>query len=472
MPFHFHDSLTRTTREFQPLQPDRVHMYNCGPTVYATLQIGNWRASVCWDLLRRSLELGGYEVRQVMNITDVGHLTLDDIESGEDKMEAASRATGLTAWDISRKYTEEFLEGVALLNLRRAHAYPKATDHVSEMIEMIEGLVANEHAYVTEAGNVYYSVESFPAYGRLSGNTLEALVAGARVAVVDEKRHPADFALWKRDPKHQMQWDSPWGRGFPGWHIECSAMSRKYLGEQFDIHTGGEDNVFPHHECEIAQTEGYTGKSWVRFWLHCRHLLVDGAKMAKSKGTKYELGDVVDRGYSMRAMRYALMSTHYRLPINFTWEGLDAAVSAVEGLDACLRGVVTDGDAADDSEFAEASAPARAAFVAALQDDLNISKALSVVHGYRALVNRHGPFSGADAALLRETFAHFDEVLGLDLLSQDSGGDDDAEIDALVSARDAARDARDWSESDRIRDELAARGITVEDTPQGPRWFR
>ena len=401
MPFRFHDTLTNRVREFEPLEEGVVRMYNCGPTVYSSPHIGNWRANVCWDVLRRALELGGYEVRQVMNITDVGHLTLDDIESGEDKMEAASRREQMTAWDIAAKYTAEFLEGVEALNLRRAMEYPKATEHIAEMIAMVEGLIENGHAYVTDGGNVYYDVHAFDAYGRLSGNTVAKLEAGARVEVVEDKRHPADFALWKRDPNHQMQWDSPWGRGFPGWHVECSAMSRRYLGDTLDIHTGGEDNIFPHHECEIAQSEGLTGVPFSQFWLHNRHLLVDGAKMAKSAGTFYVLDDIAERGHSMRAARLALYNTHYRLPMNFTWEGVAAAESVVESLDAALRNLVVDDAAADDPAVAAEDERVRAEFLAALQDDLNISAALAVVHGLRAFVNKHGAFSPADAERVR-----------------------------------------------------------------------
>ena len=476
MQFRFHDTLTGALRDFEPVEAGRVRMYNCGPTVYSTPQIGNFRAWTAWDLLRRSLELGGYEVTQVMNITDVGHLTLDDIESGEDKLEAASRRTGRTAWEIAEHYTQEFFEGVRALGFREAHHFPRATDHVSEMIDITLGLIERGHAYATPAGNVYFSIETFPSYGRLSGNSVEALVAGARVAVVDEKRHPADFALWKRDPNHQMQWDSPWGRGFPGWHIECTAMSRKYLGDEIDIHTGGEDNVFPHHECEIAQADGFLGRPFVRYWLHNRHLLVDGRKMSKSSGTMYTQQDVAERGYSMRALRYMLGATHYRDPINFTWQGLADAETTVGRLDATLRGVVVDGAAPRDSAVDDAAQRASADFRAALADDLNTSAALAAVHGFRRFVNAHGPFSEKDGTTVRATFGELDSVLGLGLL--DGGGTpepdaaDTAEVERLLAAREAARAARDFAESDRLRDALAEMGVTVEDTPQGQRWHR
>ncbi len=476
MPFRLQDTLTGETREFEPLEPGVVRMYNCGPTVYSSPHLGNYRAWTWPDVLRRALELAGYRVRQVMNLTDVGHLTLDDIESGEDKLEAAARREGRTAWQIAERYIAEFFEVVERLNLRRAEAYPRATDHVADMIEIIAGLIERGHAYVTEAGNVYFDVSTFPAYGRLSKNSVEDLVAGARVEVLTEKRHPADFALWKRDPNHQMQWPSPWGEGFPGWHIECSAMARKYLGDTLDIHTGGEDNVFPHHECEIAQSEGFLGRPFVRFWLHNRHLLVDGRKMAKRDGTFHTFRDVEERGHSMRALRYLLLSTHYRLPMNFTWDSLAAAERTVAGLDAAVRAAVADASRADRPEVAAQAAASEAQFLAALEDDLNVSAALAVVHEFRSFVNRSAPFSTADAARVRAAWERLDSVLGLELLAQADAApaarEDDAEIQALVDARTAARAAREWARADALRDELAARGIALEDTPAGVRWSR
>jgi cysteinyl-tRNA synthetase len=475
MSFRFHDSLTRQVREFSTVEPGVVRMYNCGPTVYGEQHIGNYRSYVCWDVLRRALELGGYKVRQIVNITDVGHLTVDDVAdaAGDDKMEVASKRDNLNAWDVAKKYTQLHFDALAKLNIQPAERFPRATDHIPEMIAHVESLIGSGHAYVTPAGNVYFSVKSFPAYGRLSGNTVEALDAGSRVEVLDEKRAPEDFALWKRDEKHQMQWDSPWGRGFPGWHIECSAMARKYLGDTLDIHTGGEDNAFPHHECEIAQSESLTGKPFVRFWLHTRFLLVDGAKMSKSKGTLYVVGDIERRGVPARVLRYFLLSAHYRAAMNFTFEALEGAKTTVESLDAMVRGLVEDPSRADRAEVAAACDKAGADFLAALRDDLNVSAALSAVHEFRGFVNRSGPYSRGDAGRVRDRIAAIDSVLGLDLLKAAAPTSSaDAAVDALVAERQAARKAKDFKRSDAIRDELLAKGIVLEDTPQGVRWYR
>jgi cysteinyl-tRNA synthetase len=475
MSFRFHDSLSREVREFVPQEPGVVRMYNCGPTVYSEPHVGNWRSNVCWDVLRRALELSGLRVRQVMNITDVGHLTVDDLAdaAGEDKMELAARREKLDAWGVARKYTEAFFAVRRKLNLREAERYPRATDHIAEMIGHIEGLIRGGHAYVTPAGNVYFSVASFPRYGRLSGNTVGELDAGARVEVLEEKRDPADFALWKRDEKHQMQWDSPWGRGFPGWHIECSAMARRYLGDTIDIHTGGEDNVFPHHECEIAQSEALTGRPFVRFWLHTRFLTVDGQKMSKSKGTQYLVSDVEARGVPPRALRYFLLSAHYRVPMNFTWDALGAAADTVRSLDALARHVAAADGAPDDPSVAAACAKADAEFLPALEDDLNVSRALAVVHDFRGAMNRVREFSAADAARAWATLDRIDSVLGLGL--RDAAGPQelpDADVPPLIEERNAARRARDFARADAIRKDLLARGIVLEDTPQGVKWRR
>ncbi len=465
MPLLLHDTLTREARPLEPQTPgDPVRLYHCGPTVYGRQSIGNFRSFLFADLLRRRLEAAGLDVLQVMNITDVGHLTIDDRDEGEDKMEKAAREEGLDPWKIAERYTEMFFSDLDRLMVRRAHHYPRATDHIAEMIEVIEALIAKDLAYEIE-GEVYFSVHAFPGYGRLSGNRLEDLEAGARVAVNTAKRDPRDFLLWKRDDKHLMQWDSPWGRGFPGWHVECSAMSVKYLGEAIDLHTGGEDNIFPHHDCEIAQSDGAFGHPVVAQWAHVRFLQVDGGKMSKSLGNVYSLDDVEERGFTMRELRFALIRTHYRQELNFTWGAMEDSHAALERLQGSLRRL---DEAAGSDDAAPLVESARSAWNAALDDDLNVAEALGALFTLVGEVNKTD-LSAAGAEAVRAFLAEADEVLGVLDWEVESG---DEEIDALVAARDDARAAKDWAESDRLRDELAARGIVLEDTAAGARWHR
>ena len=459
------NSLTRKKQAFRPLEPGLVRMYNCGPTVYSRQHVGNFRAFLFADVLRRWLEYRGFDVRQVMNITDVGHL-VDDADEGEDKLERRAREERLDPWEISRRNTEQFLKDLATLGVQPAMVYPRATDHVPEMLEIIEGLIERGNAYRV-GGNVYFDVSTFERYGRLSGNRVADLEAGARIEVNPEKRHPADFALWKSDPKHLMKWDTAFGPdGFPGWHIECSAMARKHLGDRIDIHTGGEDNVFPHHECEIAQTEAFTGEPFASYWLHTKFLQVDGGKMSKSLGNVYTIDDVLERGFSARALRFALLRGHYRQPLNFTWDAMKDAASALETLDdlaARLRRLRDEAGAG-----ADRVAAARAAFEAAMDDDLNVGRALPALFGLRtdALENRVGGAAAGDALAW---LARVHGVLGvLELEERDLS----SEVEGLIAARQAARAAKDWAEADRIRDDLLARGIVLEDSPAGVTWRR
>jgi len=472
--FQVYNSLTRCKEPFRSLEPGRVRMYNCGPTVYERAHIGNLRAYLFADLLRRWLEHLGYDVRQVMNITDVGHFTDDDEDEGEDKLEARARREGLDPWKISERHTQDFLRDLERLGCRRAAVYPKATEHVADMLEMVDGLVARGYAYVVD-GNVYFDVARFDEYGRLSGNRIEELEAGARVAVNEEKRHPADFALWKSDPRHLMKWESHYGpHGFPGWHIECSAMARRHLGDRIDIHTGGEDNIFPHHECEIAQTKCFTGQDFATYWMHTKFLQVDGGKMSKSLGNVYSLDDVAERGIPPRALRYTLLRGHYRQPLNFTWEIARDSVKALESLDELvqrLRGARAGrGAAAADGAGLDRVLAARQELEAAMNDDLNVPRALAAVFGLGGPVKEAR--LGAHAAERALAFlAEVDDVLGVLDLGEEAADDDEARaIQALVDARDAARARRDWPESDRLRDELARRGIVLEDTPSGTVW--
>ncbi len=496
MPLVLYNTLTRQLEPFAPREPGVVRMYNCGPTVYSDPHIGNFRSFLFADVLRRTLELLGFRVDQVMNLTDVGHLTRDDVEAGEDKIEAAARRQRRTPEEIADHYAGEFFALARLLRLRPALKNPKAREHIPEMLALIRVLVDRGLAYVVN-GNVYYDVTRFPAYGRLSGNSLEELQAGARVEVNPEKRGPLDFALWKQDPKHLMQWDSPWGRGFPGWHIECSAMSMKYLGEELDIHTGGEDNIFPHHECEIAQSEAVTGKPFARHWLHARHLLVDGKKMSKSLGNFLTVRGVLDRGYDPRVLRFALIRAHYRQPLNFTFEGMDAAREAlgrlrdfrrrVGGMASAFAPAGASAGPGSASAPAGASegpgspaappdldgplAKAEAGFRAGLEDDLNLSQALAALFDLVTEVNRLGALSAEGASRVAAFLDRADGVLGV--LEDDDGGDALApELQAMVAQREAARKRRDFAESDRLRAALRERGILVEDTPRGQTWKR
>ncbi|MCP3915572.1 MAG: cysteine--tRNA ligase [bacterium] len=469
MSFNVYNSLSKTKEPFRPLEDGVVRMYNCGPTVYNRQHIGNFRSFLFADTLRRWLEYSGYEVRQVMNITDVGHL-LDDQDEGEDKIEAQAKRTQKSPKEIADEYAQMFLEDIAQFGVLEPLARPRATEYIPEMVEMVEGLIAKGNAYQV-GGDVYFDVASFPPYGRLSGNRVEDLVAGARIDVNEDKRHPADFALWKSDPRHLMKWETVFGPdGFPGWHIECSAMARKLLGDRIDVHTGGEDNVFPHHECEIAQTECFTGAPFATYWMHAKFLQVDGGKMSKSLGNVYTIDDVKEKGYDPRQLRYALIRGHYRTPLNFTWESMKGAAAELDNLDDLLALLqrAAEGADGDPGAGAELVQEAQAGFEAAMNDDLNVSQALAALLPLRrqALENAFGSEAAKDAlAFLERAMA----VFGI-AREQDAGSD--AEIDALVAARTQARADKDWAESDRIRDELAALGIEVKDTAGGATWRR
>jgi cysteinyl-tRNA synthetase len=463
MTFRVYNTRTHRLETFQSQKPKVVTMYNCGPTVYGVPSIGNYRSFLFADLLRRHLEQSGYAVKQVMNITDVGHL-LNDADEGEDKLESQARKEKKDPWEISRHYTSIFFDERRAIHMKEPMESPRATDNIAQMISMIETLIRNGHAYVI-GNNVYFSVASFPQYGALSGNTLEQLNAGARIEVNEEKRHPHDFALWKSDPKHIMQWDSPWGRGFPGWHIECSAMSMRYLGETLDIHTGGEDNIFPHHECEIAQSEGATGKMFSRYWMHARFLLVNGEKMSKSKGNFFLLKDLTDKGYDMRAIRYALMAAQYRQPLNFTLEALDAATKATARLDECYEVIKQPTRKAATQELLESTEVAKTKFKAGLDDDLNISEALAALFTRVTDINRI-KVAESDAETVSKTWSQFDEWLGF--VSPWNHDEKVPEAVAkLLAEREKARASKDFKRSDQLRDEISKLGYTVKDSPQG-----
>jgi len=449
-------------------------MYNCGPTVYKRQHIGNFRAFMMADLLRRAFEYQGYAVTQIMNITDVGHLTEDDVvdSQGEDKLQKEAARRQMDPWEIAREEEKNFRDDLALMEIPPAHVYPRATDHVTEMIEMVERLLEKGLAYEVD-GNVYFSITDWPEYGALSGNRLEDLEVGASGRVDDrsDKKHPLDFALWKRDEKHLMQWDSPWGRGFPGWHIECSAMARKYLGDTFDIHTGGPDNKFPHHECEIAQSEGCTGKQYVRYWIHCGWLEIGGRKMSKSKGKLYTIPELLDMGYTGKDLRLFMLKQHYRAPLPFDLEMLDDAQKLRAKLNnfvANEMGRRPDGPVTE--HIAQLITHSRTKFLEGLQDDLNTSVAFAVIHEFMTAVNRAQP-SADDARCVVDFMNELDGVFGILDPIQDKGVLD-ADIDALIQERIDARAARNFQRADEIRDELQAKGITLIDTAHGTEWQR
>ncbi len=488
-----YDSYTKRKEAFRPLQGKTVKMYNCGPTVYDFGHIGNLRSFLFSDVLRRYLEYRKYKVKQIMNITDVGHM-VNDADAGEDKMSVAMRREGKGPEEVARFYEGKFFEDIRALSIRPAFKYPRATEHVPEMIKIVKKLLKRGHAYfVPEQGggnSVYYDLSTFSSYGKLSGNKVEDLIAGARVEVAQGKRHPYDFALWIYKPAHMLKWPTPWGAGYPGWHLECSAMSMKYLGETLDIHTGGEDNKFPHHECEIAQSEGATGKQFSRFWLHAKHLLVDGKKMSKSLGNFYTLRDLMGKGYSAREIRYVLISTHYREQLNFTLQSLDAAKSALGRVDEFVEKLhnppqpsLTLREGAkrvlplrvrgSERGLRALVARARRDFIAAMDDDLNVSKALSILFGFVREVNREVSGASSQVSVLErkeitKLLQEFDEVLGLGIGARKKTAIP-AEITMLGQKREEARKNKDWKLADELRQTIKDRGFEIEDTSNGPR---
>jgi cysteinyl-tRNA synthetase len=455
-----YDSLTRDVREVVPVEEGHVKIYACGPTVYRYAHLGNLRTYMLSDLIRRALELEGYRVTLVMNITDVGHMTDESSAEAVDKMQLAVEDEGLRALEIAAKYTQAVLEDAEAVGIRLPDVLPKATEHIPQMLELAERLVENGHAYVVDSGSVYYDVTSFPGYGKLSGNTLDNLKAGHRDLETDpRKRNPADFALWKAGGDGRvMKWPSPWGDGFPGWHIECSAMSMEYLGDRFDIHTGGTDLRFPHHEDEIAQSEGAVGHQVVSIWVHGGHLRLSGQKIAKSTGNVVRTPEIVGRGLDPLAFRWLTFQTRYRSEMDFNWDAMEDADRRVRQ----LRHHVADwGEAA--AELGDAARGFDARFREALAADLDLPTAVVVVNELD-----HAPDvpPGEKVALL----SVWDRVLGLDLdrEARSAWTAPDAAL-ALVARRDAARAEKDYPESDRLRDELQGMGLEVMDTPEGTR---
>jgi cysteinyl-tRNA synthetase len=479
MSLRFYNTLTRKLEEFSPLDGKRVGAYACGPTVYRPPHVGNYRTFVFNDLLHRYLEWKGFDVKFVMNLTDV-----------EDKIIDAAHSENIRIGDVTAPMIDAFLADLDSLAILRADSYPRATDNIQSMIDLIDQLVKRGHAYVAD-GSVYFAIGSFPGYGKLSRIELEDTRSGAGLATRErgidadeyEKEDARDFALWKRakdaDRAAGAVWPTPWGEGRPGWHIECSAMSIAELGETFDIHTGGEDLIFPHHEDEIAQSEGATGKPFVRYWLHVKHLLVNGEKMSKSKRNDFKLHELIERGYSVAAIRYLLLSAHYRKELNFTWEGLDDAQAALRRLvdfaDRVELTIVKDGASANLGALADS---ALQSFEAALDDDLNTPEAFGAVFTFvnkaNAALDAAGGATADDKNSAAAALRRMDEVLGFIELARASARDVDADLAAWVEEklleRQAARGRRDFAAADAIRAELTAAGVVIEDTAGGTRW--
>jgi cysteinyl-tRNA synthetase len=456
-----YDSLSREVEEVEPVDGTTVKIYSCGPTVYRYIHVGNFRSFMLGDLIRRALEFEGQDAKLVMNITDVGHMTDEVSDTGRDKMELAEADEGLTAQQIAEKYTNAFLEDGAKVGIGPADVYPRATDHISEMLSIIEGLIEKGHAYEVD-GSVYYDVTTFPEYGKLSGNTLDQLQAGHRqdIEVDPSKRNPADFALWKKaGPGRVLKWDSPWGPGFPGWHIECSAMSMKHLGNRFDIHTGGNDNKFPHHEDEIAQSEGYTGHPVVSIWVHGGFLRLSGQKIAKSARNVILVPDIEERGLDPLAFRLLCFGTRYRSEMDFSWEALESEHARLRN----LRQRMADWKDAERPEVGAWSSEAAKLdrrFRDAIAGDLNMPAALVALSD----VERTAIADGERYALL----ASWDQVLALDLeRAARKGFEIPPDVQQLVQERDAARGKKDFALSDEIRERLTGMGWEVMDTSEG-----
>ncbi|MBW6451325.1 MAG: cysteine--tRNA ligase [DPANN group archaeon] len=476
MAIKFYNTMTRKKEDFKTQKEGIATMYNCGLTVYDYAHVGNLRAYTFADLIRRYLEYRGYTVKQVMNFTDVGHMTEDEVISsdlGEDKMEKAAKRENKTVWDIADYYTKEFLADSKKIGLKEPDVRPKPSEHIKEIIEMIKILIDKGYAYNAN-GSVYYDVSKFKDYGKLSGNTIDKLKAGSggRVEFNKDKKNQFDFALWINSPKHIMTWESPWSVGYPGWHIECSVMATKYLGDTIDIHTGAEDNIFPHHECEIAQTEGATGKRFVNYWMHLRHLLVNGTKMSKSLGNFYTLKDIEKKGYSPLTLRYMLISVPYRTALNLTDKSLEQAKNTVENLNNFminLKDYKT--DIKDNTELKDTLEIFKNTFEDAMDDDLDTAKAFAELFNFVTYVKKAmhtKSISEKDAHLVFELFKKIDTIFGIITLQAEDILEDNIKI--LVDARELARAEKDFEKADKIRNQLTAVGIILEDSDSGVKW--
>jgi cysteinyl-tRNA synthetase len=465
MALRFHNTLTQRLEEFVPADGKTVRMYTCGPTVYSYVHVGNFRTFAFQDILRRTLRARGYMLDHVMNITDV-----------EDKIIRNAMERGVSIQEYTKTYSEAFLEDAAALRMEKPERLVYATEHIGEMVTAISKLAATGHTYQSE-GSTYFRIATFPEYGKLSHTNFGGNVAGARVEVDEyDKDDARDFVLWKGRKPGEPAWDAPMGEGRPGWHIECSVMAMQYLGETLDIHTGGVDLVFPHHENEIAQSESLTGKPFVRFWMHAEHLMVEGKKMAKSLGNFFTLRDILERGYAPEAIRFLLVATPYRKQLNFTFEGLDAARTAIDRLRNFQLRVRNErfGEGANPA-LDERAARAIAEFDAALDDDLNTADALAAVFEFVREANTamdSGQFRASNQAAALDLLRRFDEIFAVLEPTVAAGGLTDAQIDERVAERNRAKKARDFALADSVRNELLEQGVILEDTREGTRWTR
>jgi cysteinyl-tRNA synthetase len=468
MGVQLYNTMDKALEDFRPLKDKHVGMYACGPTVYTYAHIGNLRTYIFEDILRRVLEYSGYEVDHVMNITDVGHL-VSDADEGEDKMVKSSRQTGKSVYEIAEFYTDAFFNDTGKLNIEKPTVSCRATDHIGDMIELIKRLEERGHTYQA-GGNVYFSIDTFPDYGHLARLDLDELRSGARIDVDENKRNAKDFVLWFTKSKFENQamvWDSPWGRGYPGWHLECSAMSMKYLGEQFDIHCGGTDHIPVHHTNEIAQSEAATGKSpWVQYWIHGEFLIDDTGKMSKSKGEFLTLSLLEEKGYDPLDYRYFCLGGHYRSQLQFSYPALDAARTARENLTGRVRGMLEQGaQRVDMDRMGDEAHRLRDDFLAAVQRDLNTPRALAVMWS----MVKNGEISPSEKLTL---LYDIDKVLGLriDKIAVEEVQELPEDLRDLITEREEARRNKDFARADEIRDLLASRGIEIRDTSSGTEW--
>jgi cysteinyl-tRNA synthetase len=474
-----HNTLGREVEEFKSIREGVVKLYTCGPTVYDDQHIGNFRKFVFDDTLRRTLQANGYEVQHIMNITDVGHL-VSDADEGEDKLEKGALREGKTVWEVAEHYTQAFKEDAKKLNILEPNAYQgpsgnyaKATDFIPEQIDLVKFLIEKDFAYITEQ-SIYFDISKLPDYGELSGQKLEDKETGAREEVVvdNNKKNPHDFAVWfflkGRYENHTMRWSSPWGEGFPGWALECSAIIHKTLGDPIDIHTGGVDHIGTHHPNEIAQTEAAYGNKLANFWLHSEHLLVDGKKMSKSLGNFYTVKDITQKGYDPLALRLLYLQGHYRSQVNFTWETLQAAQNRLNDLRAWADLRYQPGAEVMPVELDELFRETRTAMLDACNNDLNTPSALAAL-GKLVSYMQNIPIPGVEGKYTNGTLKLIDDLLGLNLSNRKDISDGQKQI---IAEREVARKNQDWQKSDDLRSKLKEQGLEINDTPLGPRWSR